>query len=71
MRVIDLLGKPMSFASMEVPGKMASRSEVRRWIRQGSVLFNGEIVTETEEIDFPVFSLVIHPKNDKHRVTLV
>ena len=58
-----------TFASMERPGYTATRSEVRRWLRQGSVLFNSEQVGEIEEIDFPIISLVIHPKNPK-RVTL-
>jgi 16S rRNA U516 pseudouridylate synthase RsuA-like enzyme len=70
MRVLDFLGKPFLFASMERPGQMASRSEVRRWVRQGTVLFNGECVEETEEIDFPIISVVLHPNNEAKRVTL-
>lgn len=41
----------------------ASNSEIRRWIQNKAVLFNGESVELNEEIDFPVFSLVLFPKN--------
>lgn len=68
--VIQFLTKgPGKFASSERPGALATNSEVRRWIAQGAVLFNGEKVTVDEAVDFPIISVVLHPKNDHHRVT--
>jgi len=72
MKAIDFLisirdALPMS---NEKPCTVASNSELRRWIKQGVVLFNTERVEIDEEIDFPIFSLVIFPKSKK-RCTLV
>lgn len=69
MNAIDFLA-PFFFASMEKPGKLATKSEIRRWIRQGTVLFNGERVEEVEIIDFPLISVVLHPNNGAKRITL-
>lgn len=41
----------------------ASTSELRRWIQNKALLINGETVEVNEEIDFPVFSVVLFPKN--------
>lgn len=41
----------------------ASNSELRRWIQNKAVLFNNESVELNEEIDFPIFSLILFPKN--------
>lgn len=41
----------------------ASNSELRRWIQNKAFLINGESVDVNEEIDFPVFSVVLFPKN--------
>ena len=41
----------------------ASTSELRRWIQNKALLINGEPVEINEEIDFPVFSVVLFPKN--------
>lgn len=57
--------------SNEKPCTRPSNSELRRWINQGVVLFNTERVNIEEEIDFPVFSLVIFPKSKNKRCTLV
>jgi tyrosyl-tRNA synthetase len=56
--------------SVEVPCKQMSKAELRRHIQQGGVLVNHERVEPTEEIDFPVFSLVFFPKSAR-RTTLV
>jgi len=64
------LNKLCSFMSREVPGKRASSSELQRWIEQGSILFNGERVKKDELIDFPIISVVLFPKSEKHRTTL-
>lgn len=57
--------------STEKPCTIVSNSELRRWIANGSVLFNSERVTWDEEVDFPVFSLVFFPKSDNRKTTLV
>lgn len=66
MQAIELLTG--TYASIERRGTMASRSEVRRWCKQGWVLFNAEPVSFDEEIDFPIISVVIH--SNQHRITL-
>ena len=55
--------------SVERPCTKASNAELKRWIRNGSVLFNGETVDVNEEIDFPIFSLVFFPKG-KRKTTM-
>ena len=41
----------------------ASRSEVKRWLQNHAVVCNGERLEWDEEMDFPVHSLVLFPKN--------
>ncbi len=57
--------------SKDRPCSVMSNGELRRHIQQGAVLFNGERVTPDEAIDFPVFSLVMFPKSQKRRTTLI
>ena len=57
--------------SIETPCKEMSNSELRRHMKQGGILINGEKVTPEEPIDFPVFSLVFFPNSEKRRTTLV
>ena len=59
------------FPSVEVPGKKASNSELQRWIEQGSILFNGERVTPKEDMDFPLISVIMFPKSNVRRCTLL
>ena len=47
-----------------------SKGELKRWCSLGSVLINGERVNWDEPFDFPVFSMVLHPKGVK-RTTLL
>ena len=49
------------FTSKERPGK-ASNSELKRWLQNQAVRFNGESVKWDEPIDFPIFSVVLFPK---------
>ncbi len=42
---------------------VASSSDLRRWIQNGALVINGEKVNINEELDFPVFSVVLFPKN--------
>ncbi len=57
--------------STEKPCQRASNSELRRWIRDASVEINGYCERDPfEVIDYPVFSVVIHPKSRKRRTTI-
>ena len=51
--------------------KTVSNSEVRRWIKNGSILINGKRPTSIDwKIDFPITQLVLFPKG-KSRCTLI
>ena len=41
----------------------ASASELKRWIQNNALMINGETVKWDEEIDFPIISVVLFPKN--------
>ena len=66
------LHKVCHFQSIEgrKPGK-ASRNELQRWLEQHVLLINGESVKWNEELDFPMISVVLFPKNQKRRTTLL
>ena len=51
--------------------RIASNSELRRWINQGAILFNGESMKHDEPLDFPLFSVVLFPKSLKRRITVL
>jgi len=61
------LNKVCHFMSRERSGK-ASNSELKRWIKNQALVINGEKVKWDEIMDFPIFSVVLFPKN---RVTLL
>lgn len=65
------LNKLTQFMSVETPGKKATNSELQRWIEQGAILFNGERVTKNELIDFPLISVVLFPKSETKKITLL
>jgi tyrosyl-tRNA synthetase len=48
----------------------ASKSEIRRWFENGSVEVNGKRVKANDLLEFPVKSIVLHPKS-KRRTTLI
>lgn len=53
------------------PGEVnPSGSEVRRWLKNKAVICNGEPLSESDVIDFPVFSLVFFPKGMR-RTTII
>lgn len=41
----------------------ATNSELKRWLQNGVLVVNGEKVAWDEELDFPIFSFVMFPKN--------
>ncbi len=49
---------------------MATKSEVRRWIKQGWISVNAEPVTLDDEL-IAIHSCVLHGKSDVKRVTLL
>ena len=55
--------------SVERPCTRPSNAELKRWIRNGSVIFNSEKCQVEEEIDFPIFSLIFFPKG-KRKTTM-
>jgi hypothetical protein len=51
-------------------GKVGTKSSARRWIKNQSVHVNGFPVECNEPLDFPIFSIVLFPKNRKRKTTL-
>lgn len=41
----------------------ATNSELKRWLQNKAVLVNGEPINWDEVLDFPIFSMVLFPKN--------
>lgn len=41
----------------------ASSSELKRWIQNKALIINGETIAWDELMDFPIFSVVLFPKN--------
>ena len=57
--------------SVEKPCTIPSRSEVRRWLDQKSVVINGVTATSKDEVDFPIISLVFFPNSKKRKTTVI
>jgi hypothetical protein len=56
------------FWSRELKGP-ASNSEVRRWLDNSAVRFNGKAMKPKEMLDFPLHSVVLFPK--ANRITIL
>lgn len=65
------LHKLCHFMSTERPGTKASSSEVIRWLNNKAVSINSYNPSPQELVQFPVQNLVLFPKSDKRRCTLV
>lgn len=50
--------------------KPASNSDLRRWVEQGAIRFNGKILKPNDMLDFPIISVVLFPKSDTQYTTL-
>ncbi len=50
-------------------GKPASRSQIRRWLEAGAVIFNGTRPGPDDVIEFPIEELVFFPKG-KRKTTI-
>lgn len=60
-----------TFFSTERACTPVSNSELKRWIEKGSLEINGYVDRDPKEIiDYPVMSIVIHPKSPKRRITI-
>jgi hypothetical protein len=73
MKALEYLNglRPALPMSIEQPCTLMSNSELRRHLKQGGILVNGEKLVVDEVIDFPVYSLIFFPKSEKKRTTLV
>ena len=61
----------LKLLSIEGKHMYASQSEVRRWIKSGSVLINGERPTDFDHVlTFPITELILFPKG-KRKCTLL
>jgi hypothetical protein len=64
--------RPALPMSAERPCTLASNGEVRRWMLNGAVLLNGVPLHPNEEVEpCRVTSLVLFPRSEKRRTTLV
>lgn len=60
------------FWSTENPKQAASNSELGRWIKNSALHVNGKAVTIDTFIDMDeVVSVVLFPKNQKKRITII
>ncbi|MGE8454303.1 MAG: hypothetical protein ACN6OP_27585 [Pseudomonadales bacterium] len=62
------LHKVCQFMSTGRGCQVASNNEIQTWITQGSVYVNSKRVGIKDEIEFPVTSLVLHPKGRRTTV---
>lgn len=60
--------KPSGFWSRET-NRAASNSEIRRWVEQGGVRFNGAVLKQNTLLDFPLYSVILFPKGN--RITIL
>jgi hypothetical protein len=60
---------PMSKEAGKDP-KIASNSEIRRWLRDSAVVLNGVKVKIDDVVKFPVISLIFFPKSKESKCTL-
>lgn len=51
-------------------GVSASKSDCRRWLDQGAVEVDGEIVKWDSILTFPLKSFVFFPRNQKRKTTM-
>lgn len=67
-RIRDGIGCPRSAIDLR---KVASNSEIRRWLDQGAIRINGVTPKADDLIEFPITDLVLFWRKDKKRITLV
>lgn len=62
--------RPAVPMSTERPCEIASNSEIRRWLDQGSVVINGVRPQAKQLITFPVTQLVFFPNSRRKKCTV-
>lgn len=60
-----------TFQSQEKKIGVMSNSELRRIVDQGALRINGRPIKAKDDIEFPITSVVLFPKSDKKRCTLL
>lgn len=66
------LGFAVPMSKLGKEPKEASGQERRQWVRDGAIVINGKPwVSLTDELEFPITSLVFFPNSKKHRTTLL
>jgi 23S rRNA-/tRNA-specific pseudouridylate synthase len=58
------------FWSTERQKTKVSNSEMRRWITNGSIRFNGNVCKPNDEVEH-IRSIVLFPKSDKKRTSFL
>lgn len=67
---MGIVSCPLLPMSTERPCTQASKSELRRWLRNHAVVINGKKPGEHDEIEFPIKELVFFP-NGKRKCTMM
>lgn len=57
--------------SVEKPCTIPSKSEIRRWLDQKSVIINGLKPSSKEEVEFPITQLVFFPNSKTRKTTVI
>jgi hypothetical protein len=65
------LNEVCQFHSTERPPEKASKSELRRLLDQSSLRINGKVVRSKDEVEFPIVSVILFPKSEKKRITIL
>lgn len=65
------LNEVCKFTSQERPPGPASKSELRRLLDQSALRINGKVVRTKDVIEFPITSVVLFPKSEKKRITIL
>lgn len=59
------------FQSQEKKIGLMSNTELRRKMDEGAWRINGRVVKAKDKIVFPITSVVLFPKSDKKRITIL
>ncbi len=79
MKAIEYVeGLPRGWIPKGLPKKLdsggqtmdASNSEIRRWLKEGSVVINGKKVAPGDEVEIPIRELVFFPTS-KRKTTIL
>jgi hypothetical protein len=63
--------RPAVPMSQERPCTQASNSEIRRWIKDGSIQINRDMWTPSEDVPPVIYSVVFFPKSRKRCTTVL